>query len=79
MLKTSFPQSPMAIFRLMDKIMDKLMHQNSVIAFSIKTAYGDKVPYRQIISTIKSQCMDNESIAIEVFGENLWQEIKDFR
>jgi hypothetical protein len=75
----SFPHNPMAIFKLMDDIMDALCYDNSLIAISIKNAYGERIPYRQIIATIKSQIGDNPKMGETLFGESLLKRIQEFR
>lgn len=76
---TTFPKSPMGVFRIMRKVMDVLDHDNSIFGNSIKNAIAENVPYRQIIATIQSQCRDNPRIGIELFGTDLWAEIDSFR
>lgn len=76
---TTFPKSPMGIFRIMRKVMEALYNDNSIFGNSIKNALSENVPYRQIIATIQSQGRDNPRLAIELFGTDLWAEIESFR
>lgn len=77
-IKNPFPAIPFEATRLIRQIMECIDPNKSIMAYAICTAVSNKVPYRQILATIKSQGSDNPRAYIEMLGEKLWNDIKNF-
>jgi hypothetical protein len=49
--------------------------EKSILGYAIAKAYRDKVNYKQIINTLKSQSEDNFDTVSDIFGEDLTKRI----
>jgi len=80
MKKTNrFPKNPLAVFTLMDKIIGTIKPEKTFIESAIQLAYDNKEPYALIIRNLQTQMVDNPKMAAEIFGQQLWDEIREFQ
>jgi len=77
-MTNTFPANPMEPARLIDRLMDRVSASNTFIGLSIRDAVNNKVPYRQILATVKSQFGDNVDAGIALVGEDLFNDLMEF-
>lgn len=70
-----FPQNPLRIFTLVDKLKDSVKG-NSPIAHAIRTTTEPN--YFKIVAEVKQQCQDNKALMVGILGETLTKEILEY-